>query len=192
MVSSTTVVALATFAIFSALASPILETRQDRPTKPEDCKEPDRYFFDQTAGQYCINLAKDVQYGETCPDVVGHFNNFTATQLYKWNPYIKRNCTGLLGRVPVVINAPGYIYEGQPQTGDKKDASYVPAPIDNGVIASCKTFQYMGWGLDEAAQADLLLTKNGISREQFLSWNRGFGNGNGALALGTYWSCVAA
>jgi hypothetical protein len=73
-------------------------------------------------------------------------------------------------------------------------ASLEPSPIMSDVTKSCLKFEYVAFGQDDAQVRDLLLTKNGLSKETFLSWNPGNkrkGDGE-VFAWAGYWVCVGA
>lgn len=91
-----------------------------------------------------------------------------------------------------MINAPGYTYKGQPVNGEFMDASSHPAPVMGSVSKSCRKFQYIAGSLGDAQIKDLLLTKNGLSKETFLNWNPSNRNETTGeiFAWAGYWVCV--
>ncbi|KAF2664612.1 hypothetical protein BT63DRAFT_443672 [Microthyrium microscopicum] len=109
--------------------------------------------------------------GDTCSSLKIEAPGVTATQLAKWNPEIGRSCFGLQACVPICINVPGYVFPGQPTAGSLAPASDLPVPLEPGTIASCQTYAYVDDSGDPTGAT--LLQQNGITKEQFLSWNNG-------------------
>ncbi|KAL5390465.1 hypothetical protein PMIN02_006960 [Paraphaeosphaeria minitans] len=130
--------------------------------------------------------------GENCGTVVSRFANFTATDLYAWNPEIRQDCTGLQAYIPVCIGVPGYTYPGPLGDvfgGSKRTAGRTPVPIQPGIVASCGAFQYT----DTTGQKPFatLLRENRLTQQQWNEWNwPGEDSKANWPVFAGYWSCI--
>ena len=132
-----------------------------------------------------------VQSGDTCGSIVSRFNNFTATDLYAWNPEIGQSCFGLQAYVPVCIGVTGYTYPGPVKGGDKETPDQTPVPVQPGIVTTCTQFEFM----DNTGSPDLatILSSNSITKEQWNTWNYPTQNSTTDLAAWAgYFSCVKA
>ena len=149
-----------------------------------------------------------VQFDDNCGTIVDKYNNFTATELYKWNPLVKysscqqnitnrlhseigQQCFGLQAFVPVCIGVTGYKYPGPVKGGDIKSPSQIPIPTQPGIVPNCTKFEYT----DKSGVPTLstILSTNKITKVQWNSWNFPSQNSTGDFfAWAQFWSCVAA
>lgn len=132
-----------------------------------------------------------VQSGDTCGSVVSQYNNFTAHDLLAWNPEIGKECFGLHAYVPVCIGVPGYTYPGPVKAGDIWTAEEIPVPVMPGIVSNCTKFEYT----DSTGKPTLasLLTENGITKQQWNSWNFPTQDPTEDWAVwAQYFSCVKA
>ncbi|KAJ4300842.1 hypothetical protein N0V90_002930 [Kalmusia sp. IMI 367209] len=128
--------------------------------------------------------------GENCGTVVNRFNNFTATDLFAWNPEILQTCTGLQAYVPVCIGVPGYQYPGPVKGGDTKAADQTPVPVQ-AVVSGCTKYEYTD--SKGVPSFSTLLSTNHITQHQWNVWNWPDRNPDDNLAVfAGYFSCVAA
>ncbi|OAG02012.1 uncharacterized protein CC84DRAFT_1208151 [Paraphaeosphaeria sporulosa] len=174
----------------SPLQSTTLQPRQA--TLPPTCSD----FYSPDSGHVCIirptNCVANytVTPGENCGTVVSRFANFTATDLYAWNPEIRQDCTGLRAYVPVCIGVPGYTFNGPYVGGNRLTAGRTPVPIQPGIVDNCGAFQYT----DSKGQKPFaeLLSTNHITQQQWNAWNWPKSNVDDNLAVfAGYWSCIA-
>ncbi|KAF1951010.1 hypothetical protein CC80DRAFT_496303 [Byssothecium circinans] len=164
-----------------------------RQAAPNQCSE----YCSVAAG--CVNICRPancaatylVQSGDTCHSVVSEFNNFTATDLYNWNPEIGTTCFGIRAHVPVCIGVPGYSYPGPIEGGDIYTPEQTPIPVQPGIVANCTKFEYTdNNGKPTRAQ---IWAENGITQEQWNGWNFPTQNATGDyFAWANYFSCVKA
>ncbi|KAF2872967.1 hypothetical protein BDV95DRAFT_490994, partial [Massariosphaeria phaeospora] len=128
--------------------------------------------------------------GETCGTVVGRFQNFTATALYKWNPELGKECFGLQAYVPVCTGVTGYKYPGPVEGGAIWTPDQTPVPVQPGIVSNCTKFEYT----DNTGKPYLrdMLSANGITKQQWNSWNFKTQDENKDWAAWAgYFSCVA-
>ncbi|KAF2639278.1 hypothetical protein P280DRAFT_369333, partial [Massarina eburnea CBS 473.64] len=126
---------------------------------------------------------------ETCDTVVNRFNNFTATDLYAWNPEIGTSCFGLRAYVPVCISVPGYTYPGPVEGGDIFTPEQTPIPVQPGIVANCTKFEYTD-NSGKPTRADIW-AENGITQAQWNGWNFPSQNATGDyFAWANFFSCV--
>ncbi|KAF2259077.1 hypothetical protein CC78DRAFT_84843 [Lojkania enalia] len=132
-----------------------------------------------------------VQSGDNCGTIVDKYNNFTATELYKWNPEIGQQCFGLQAYVPVCIMVSGYKYPGPVKGGDIKTPEQTPIPTQPGIVSNCTKFEYTDkQGIPTLAT---ILSTNKITKQQWNRWNFPSQDSNGDyFAWAQFWSCIAA
>lgn len=105
---------------------------------------------------------------------------------------ILQNAFGLQACVPVCTNVQGYVFNGQPATGSQLPASANPAPIMPGIVATCTTFEFIGYVGASVGISDMLAANN-ISDAQFRQWNTQAINNDGQTWVWAgYYVCVAA
>ncbi|KAF2277583.1 uncharacterized protein EI97DRAFT_375226 [Westerdykella ornata] len=160
---------------------------------PSECTE----YCSVAAGCVCITRPTNcvatylVHAGETCGTVVERFSNFTATDLYKWNPEIGRSCFGLRAYVPVCIGVPNYEYPGPVKGGDIWTAEQTPVPIQPSIVANCTKYEYTDSTGNPTLQT--ILTTNKITKQQWNTWNGHADEPNEDWASwAQYFSCIAA
>ncbi|KAL9092275.1 MAG: hypothetical protein Q9165_004449 [Trypethelium subeluteriae] len=178
----TTLVATAACSPFPAA---VLETNTLVP-RQDNCTE----YCSVDAGCTCTVRPSDcsafyeVQSGDTCLTIGQKFNNFTISQLYRWNPSMTLNCY-LQAYVPICINTPWYTYTPpiQPPYGTHYTVSQDPVPIMPGIIDTCQEYEIVGPG----TRTDQLAAENGFNVTDFPKWN-----GNATTAWQDYWACVKA
>ncbi|KAF2440192.1 carbohydrate-binding module family 50 protein [Karstenula rhodostoma CBS 690.94] len=193
LTASIALLALASVAIASPLQSTTLQPRQA--TLPPTCTD----FYSPESGNVCITRPTNclanytVTPGESCGTVVDRFANFTATDLYAWNPEIRQDCTGLRAYVPVCIGVPNYVYPGLlgPVFGGRKaTANRTPVPVQPGIVANCGAYQYTD-SKGEVSFAQLL-SSNHITQQQWNTWNwPGKDPKDNWAVFAGYWSCIA-
>lgn len=120
---------------------------------------------------------------DTCGSIAKHFNNFTTTQLYKWNPDIGQTCFGLQAYVPICIDTPWYKFTPPVQAsyGTVEATKKTPVPIMPSITSKCAKFELVGPGI---TVADMAKT-NKFSAAKFPLWN-----GNATTGWQDYWACV--
>lgn len=118
----------------------------------------------------CAGVAEYiVQPNENCGTIVSRFNNFTATDLYNWNPEIGKQCFGLWAFVPVCIGVTGYKYPGPVKGGDIWTADQNPIPVMPDIVSTCTKFEYTD--SKGVPRLDQILKTNGITKVQWNTWN---------------------
>ncbi|EAT85238.2 hypothetical protein HBI56_073320 [Parastagonospora nodorum] len=129
-----------------------------------------------------------VERDESCVSIVNQYNNFTAPDLYRWNPSIGLVCNGLIAGDSICINVQPYTYPGPIQGGAIFKAEQNPVPQLPDIAAGCKTFQYT----DSKGYPDVptMSTLNNISRTMWNNWNWGKETGAYGRTWGSYFSCV--
>ncbi|KAF1977828.1 hypothetical protein BU23DRAFT_550508 [Bimuria novae-zelandiae CBS 107.79] len=162
-------------------------------TLPEECSD----YCSVSAGCVCIRRPTNCvatylsDSGETCGSIINQFNNFTAHDLLAWNPEIGKECFGLIAYVPVCIGVPGYTFSGPVEAGDIWTPEEIPVPVMPGIVPNCTKFEYT----DAAGSPGLasILTENGITKEQWNSWNFPTQDPEADWAVwAQYFSCVKA
>jgi hypothetical protein len=119
---------------------------------------------------YCLGTATYlVERNENCGTIVSRFNNFTATDLYNWNPEIGKQCFGLIAGAPVCIGVPGYVFPGPVRGGDIWTAEQNPIPVMPDIVPNCTKFEYTD--STGVPRLDAILRQNAITREQWNRWN---------------------
>lgn len=145
-----------------------------------------------------------VQSGDTCQSIAAIYNNFTLSQFYYWNPFVPsplpfqphltsssdvgQTCFGLRAYVPVCIDTPWYTFVPPVQAADGtiEPASAVPVPVMPSITANCTKFELAGGGY----RVDTIVAANGITMDDFLSWNSYIDKTN-PVAWEGYWVCVS-
>ncbi|KAF2202124.1 hypothetical protein GQ43DRAFT_414316 [Delitschia confertaspora ATCC 74209] len=178
-----------------AAASPFPAEAHDLMARQEQMPGECTDYCSVSAGCVCITRPTNcvatyiVQAGESCGSVVDHFNNFTATDLYKWNPEIGRECFGLRAYVPVCIGVTGYTYPGPVKGGDVATPEELPVPLMYGITKDCTKYGF----IDEHGSPTLptLREANGISKQQWNTWNIPCRDSNEEWsAWAGYWNCI--
>ncbi|KAH7398755.1 hypothetical protein DE146DRAFT_736234 [Phaeosphaeria sp. MPI-PUGE-AT-0046c] len=127
--------------------------------------------------------------GDSCTSIVNKFQNFTATDLYRWNPEIAVQCWGLAAGSPVCINLPPNTPGTPFKAGDIFAASYPPVPQQFEIISGCKYFEYTNSkGLPGLRQ---ILRGNNITLQQWNEWNWTIDKTQYNIVWADYFSCVA-
>ncbi|CAI6258390.1 unnamed protein product [Periconia digitata] len=189
---SATVALLASVISAAPTSSNGLVARQA--TLPEECED----YCSVAAGCVCIRRPTNcvatylVEDDDNCSTVVNKYNNFTATDLYAWNPEIGSTCFGLRAHVPVCIGVTGYTYPGPVEGGDIYTPEQNPVPVMGGIVANCTKFEYTN-GQGKPTQAEIF-EENGITRAQWNSWNYPSEDSSrdDLFAWANYFSCVEA
>jgi hypothetical protein len=129
-----------------------------------------------------------VEIDESCVSIVNTYQNFTAPDLYRWNPSIGLTCSGLIAGSSICINTPGYTYPGPIQAGAIWTAVQNPVPQMPDIVAGCKYFEYT----DAKGNPSLeqILSDNGITRTQWNAWNWYKDTAAYNSKWGSYFSCV--
>ncbi|PVI05899.1 carbohydrate-binding module family 50 protein [Periconia macrospinosa] len=188
---SATIALLAAVVSTAPASSNALVARQA--TLPSECTD----YCSVAAGCVCIRRPTNcvatylTQSDENCGTIVERFNNFTATDLYAWNPEIGNTCFGLRAYVPVCIGVPGYTYPGPVKGGDIYTPEQNPVPVMGGIVANCTKFEYTD--AKGVPTKNRIWEENGITQKQWNGWNfptqdpdADWGNWAG------YFSCVKA
>jgi hypothetical protein len=91
--------------------------------------------------------------------------------------------------VPVCINTPWYTFVPpvQAASGSVESADKVPVPVMPSITPNCTTYEYAANGL----RVDAIVVQNGITMDEFLSWNSYIDKDNPS-AWDRYWVCVGA
>ncbi|KAF2116497.1 hypothetical protein BDV96DRAFT_598402 [Lophiotrema nucula] len=160
-------------------------------TLPPTCTN----YCSVSAGCVCIRRPTNclanytVEAGDNCGTIVDKYNSFTATELYKWNPEIGKQCYGLQAYVPVCINVAGYEFEGAVEGGDLKTPDQTPIPIMPEITADCTKFEYV----DKTGEPALstILTSNDITQRQWNVWNYNNDSDSSFYAYAQFWNCVS-
>ncbi|KAF2830247.1 hypothetical protein CC86DRAFT_464656 [Ophiobolus disseminans] len=131
-----------------------------------------------------------VESGDTCVSIVEKFHNFTAPDLYRWNPSIGTSCFGLIAGQPVCTNVAGYVYRGPILAGAIFTPEQLPVPRQPDIVAGCTKFEY----LDNEGKPGLahILLQNGITMRQWNEWNWPARNPDEESAIWRgHFSCIA-
>ncbi|KAI9656885.1 MAG: hypothetical protein M1821_003524 [Bathelium mastoideum] len=177
--------ALLTAATCSPFPAAELETNTLMP-RQDNCTE----YCSDDAGCACTVRPSDctafylVQPGDNCLPIAQKFNNFTVSQLYRWNPSMGLGCY-LQAYVPICINTPWYKFTPpiQPAYGTHYTPSQDPVPIMPNIVSNCTEYELIAPG----ERTDQLAAENNITAQDFANWN-----GNATSGWQDYWACVKA
>ena len=146
--------------------------------------------------------------GDTCVSIVDKYQNFTAPDLYRWNPYVHprlthptllihnpssigTSCFNLIAGDRICINVPGYTYPGPIKAGDIFTLEQLPVPRLPNIVSSCTKFEYTD-AEGKPGFASILAT-NGITLRQWRVWNWPERDPDQDSAIwASHFSCVAA
>ncbi|KAL1954011.1 hypothetical protein VTO42DRAFT_1832 [Malbranchea cinnamomea] len=103
-----------------------------------------------------------VERGEGCADIASQ-HGITLDQFVEWNPQVGEDCTGLWAEVYVCVSVIGH----EPTPTDPGNGIETPTPIQPGMVDNCDEFYFVQEGDGCQSIAD----KNGISLEEFYTWN---------------------
>ena len=108
--------------------------------------------------------------GQTCATVAALYS-VSAAQFLLWNPAVKSDCSGLWGSTYACVGVIGGTVTPPPTTTSTGSGVATPTHTQPGMVASCKRFALVNPG----DTCEGLATRNGISLDQFVSWNTGVG-----------------
>jgi len=108
-----------------------------------------------------------VKQGESCTDVLAK-NSISLDQFYAWNPSVGSNCAGLWAEVNVCVSIIGHT----PTTTKPGNGIATPTPVQPNMVDNCDKFYFVkkGEGCND------ILSKNGITLDQFYKWNPSVGS----------------
>lgn len=127
-----------------------------------------------------------VEPGDGCQAVTDR-NGISLVDFLSWNPKVGSDCLGLWANVYVCV---GVIGGSGPSTTDNPTPTptspangvTTPTPTQPGMVNDCNGFDFVNSGDGCKAVAD----RNGISLEDFLSWNPDVGSGCSGLWADVY------
>lgn len=179
------------FTLTAALAVPNgLTTNLELSTLVERQSSGCTEYCSDAVGCVCRSYPADctasylVQPGDGCLAIAEKFDNFTVSQLYRWNPDMGLECY-LQAYVPLCINTPDYVFTPPVQApyGTHRTREEDPVPIMFNIVKDCEDFELV----ESGTRVETLAQENGFAVEDFAKWN-----GNQTTAWADYWACVKA
>jgi hypothetical protein len=137
---------------------------------------PAHYSFQAGTATHFVDI------DQTCVSIVNTYNNFTAPDLYRWNPSIGLSCNGLIAGDRICINTPGI------QAGAIWTVAQNPVPQMPEIVSGCKYFEYTD--AKGSPTLEQILSDNGITSTQWNAWNWGKETAAYNSKWGSYFSCV--
>lgn len=125
-----------------------------------------------------------VKQGSSCNDVLAA-NSISLAQLFKWNPNVKSDCSGLWASVNVCVGVIGGTAP-PPTTTQPSNGIATPSPIQEGMVKNCKTFHFVAPG----SSCQAILDSRKITLANFFKWNPAVKADCSGLWAQTY-ACVA-
>ncbi|KAH8178523.1 hypothetical protein LIA77_00042 [Sarocladium implicatum] len=128
-----------------------------------------------------------VKDGQTCSSVLAE-SGLSLAQLYRWNPTVKSDCSGLWSKVYVCISTTDPITTTtttKPTTTAPGNGISTPSPVQSGMVGNCNKFHWVSPG-DSCQQ---IVSYQGISLAEFVKWNTGFGSNCNNMQASN-WACV--
>ncbi|KAL0929844.1 LysM domain-containing protein [Colletotrichum truncatum] len=132
------------------------------------------------------NKFHDIKTTTTCANLLS-YNKITLEELFKWNPAVKSDCTGLqAGTWACVGVIGGTTTTARPSTTTKPaNGIETPSPIQAGMVKNCNKFH----DIKETTTCANLLSYNKITLADLYKWNPGVKSDCTGLQAGT-WACV--
>lgn len=128
-----------------------------------------------------------VKEGQSCASVLSE-SGVSEAQLYRWNPAVKSDCSGLWSKVYVCIGTTDPITTSttaEPTTTLPGNGIATPSPIQSGMVGNCNKFHFVSKG----NSCQQIVAYQGITLDEFVRWNTGFGS-NCNNMQGETWACV--
>ncbi|KAM5348612.1 hypothetical protein ACJ41O_008436 [Fusarium nematophilum] len=110
--------------------------------------------------------------GDTCAKIVAKYGTFDLDDLYKWNPALGKDCSGIWA---------SYYYCPTPTSGIQ-----TPSPIQEGMVKNCNKFHKIA----STTTCSSIESYYKLPLSQFLSWNPAVGKDCTSLWVG-YYVCVS-
>ncbi|KAL4901977.1 hypothetical protein BDW74DRAFT_169739 [Aspergillus multicolor] len=131
-----------------------------------------------------------VEKGDYCQAIVDSYGSFTLEQFYSWNPAVKNDCSGLQAGYYVCVGVSGSITTTKTTMTTTTSAPSTTttdphSPQQSGIAENCNDYYFVVSGntcIDIASD-------NGISLNDFYSWNPAVGTTCAGLQAG-YYVCV--
>jgi LysM domain len=120
-----------------------------------------------------------VQSGDECGTIASN-EDISLDDFYSWNPAVGTNCTDLDVGDYVCVDIIGFT--PTTTTSTPGDGITTPTPIQTGMVSTCNKFYLVQSG-DECGT---IASDEGISLDDFYSWNPAVGTSCQYLALGDY------
>ncbi|KAH7376631.1 hypothetical protein B0T11DRAFT_346723 [Plectosphaerella cucumerina] len=118
---------------------------------------------------------------ETC-EVVARRNGITTQQFQTWNPSVGSNCAGLWGKAYACVSIIGFV----PTPTQPGNGIATPTPIQREIVSNCNKFDWV----NNLENCDIVARRNGITVQQFQTWNPSVGANCGGL-WGQAYACVS-
>ncbi|KAH8690433.1 hypothetical protein GQ44DRAFT_720227 [Phaeosphaeriaceae sp. PMI808] len=109
--------------------------------------------------------------GTSCSTVLSA-NGISIQDLYKWNPSVNSDCTGMWGGVNVCVGVLGGSTSVKPSSTVPSNGVQTPQPTQPGMVTNCNKFYF----IDQGVICDTVTSKNGISLSNFIKWNPSVGS----------------
>ena len=125
-----------------------------------------------------------VRTGDNCA-VIAQAHDISLESFIEWNPAVGTGCTGIWASTYACVGTTDS--EGSPPTTTTAPGNGVetPSPIQPGMVDNCESFYFVQIG--DSCQS--IASTNGISEQQFSTWNPAVGAGCTGLWASTY-ACV--
>lgn len=116
--------------------------------------------------------------GDTCA-VLASSNGISLDDFYSWNPAVGSSCSTLIIDYYVCV---GVIGQSVPPTTTPTNGITTPTPVQTGIVGNCNSFHLVVSG-DTCPD---IASHNGISLDNFYSWNPAVGSDCTRLLVGDY------
>ncbi|KAF9881457.1 LysM domain-containing protein [Colletotrichum karsti] len=140
-----------------------------QPTQPSMVSNCNKFYF--------------VASGTSCSQVLTT-NGISLADLFKWNPSVNSDCSGMWAQVNVCVGVMG----GSPTTTKPTTTTsagngiQTPQPTQPGMVTNCKKFHYVS----EGNTCDQIISYNKITLADFVKWNTGVGSDCRSMWAKTY------
>jgi LysM repeat protein len=148
--------------------SPTNGVETPSPTQPDMVENCNKFAF--------------VQQGQNC-DALAKANGITFADIYKWNPSVKSDCTGLWANVWVCVSVIGNT--PSPTKPSPTNGIETPSPIQEGMVKNCNKFHLV----KTTTTCSSIENYYKLPLDKFLEWNPDVGK-NCQFLLAQYWVCV--
>jgi hypothetical protein len=125
-------------------------------------------------------------------DAIARAHGITSAQFLAWNPMVGASCGGLWANVYVCVSVIGHTpttTTAAPPTTTTKPSNGIttPTPTQPDIVDNCDAFYLVAAG----EGCSVIASKNGITLNQFVAWNRGAGGTSCTGLWANAYACVS-
>ncbi|EXK25264.1 hypothetical protein FOMG_18060 [Fusarium oxysporum f. sp. melonis 26406] len=158
-------------------------------TEPEPTKSPQASPTQDGLTDTCVSFYQ-AKKGDTCPKIITEYQNtFDFDDLFKWNPAIKEDCSGIWANYYYCVGVPGTPTTPPTRTPEpttKPTSTNKASPTQDGLIGSCTRFHQAKKG---ETCATIISTFGTFDFDIFYKWNPDVGEDCSGI-WANYYYCV--